>query len=224
MRILIVEDDKDMNKIITKLLHKNGYQTDSCFDGEQAQEHILQCQYDAIVMDIMMPKINGYALIQWLRDAKNNVPVLMLTAKDAIEDKVKGLDLGADDYLVKPFNIDEFLARIRAITRKNLSVKSNILSCGNLTLNRLTREVKIGDTVVSLIPKEFTILEHLLRNKGIVMSREQLENQIWNFENFGSSNNIDVYMSRLRKKIEYDKPRKMIHTIKGVGWVIKDED
>lgn len=224
MRILIVEDDKDMNKIITKLLHKNGYQTDSCFDGEQAQEHILQCQYDAIVMDIMIPKINGYALIQWLRDAKNNVPVLMLTAKDAIEDKVKGLDLGADDYLVKPFNIDEFLARIRAITRKNLSVKSNILSCGNLTLNRLTREVKIGDTVVSLIPKEFTILEHLLRNKGIVMSREQLENQIWNFENFGSSNNIDVYMSRLRKKIEYDKPRKMIHTIKGVGWVIKDED
>lgn len=222
MRILVVEDTKDMNLLIVKTLKKAGYSVDGCFDGEEAKLHLLGAEYDAILLDIMMPKLNGYELLKQIREKGIDTPVLFLTAKDAVSDRVKGLDLGADDYLVKPFDFDELLARIRVMTRKRSGNRSNVFTYADLTVDTQKRTVNRGGKEISLIPKEFTILEHLIRNQGIVLSREQLENRIWNYEYSGSSNNIDVYMSRLRKKIDGDRPVKLIHTIRGVGWVLRE--
>ncbi|MBO5159181.1 MAG: response regulator transcription factor [Lachnospiraceae bacterium] len=222
MRILVVEDSKDMNLLIVKTLKKAGYSVDGCFDGEEAKFHLLGAEYDAILLDIMVPKLNGYELLEYLRDKGCDTPVLFLTAKDTIADRVKGLDLGADDYLVKPFDFDELLARIRVMTRKRSGNRSNIFTFSDLTVDTQKRTVTRGGEEISLIPKEFTILEHLIRNQGVVLSREQLENRIWNYEYSGSSNNIDVYMSRLRKKIDGDHKVKLIHTIRGVGWVLRE--
>lgn len=222
MRILVVEDTKDMNLLIVKTLKKAGYSVDGCFDGEEAKLHLLGAEYDAILLDIMMPKLNGYELLKQIREKGIDTPVLFLTAKDAVSDRVKGLDLGADDYLVKPFDFDELLARIRVMTRKRSGNRSNVFTYADLTVDTQKRTVNRGGKEISLIPKEFTILEHLIRNQGIVLSREQLENRIWNYEYSGNSNNIDVYMSRLRKKIDGDRPVKLIHTIRGVGWVLRE--
>ena len=222
MRILVVEDTKDMNLLIVKTLKKSGYTVDGCYDGEEAKLHLLGAQYDAFLLDIMMPKINGYDFLKYLREKGHETPVLFLTAKDAVADRVKGLDLGADDYLVKPFDFDELLARIRVMTRKKAGSRSNLFTYADLIVDTQKRTVHRGDKEISLIPKEFTILEHFIRNQGIVISREQLENRIWNYEYSGSSNNIDVYMSRLRKKIDGEFSVKLIHTIRGVGWVLRE--
>ena len=223
MRILVVEDSKDMNHLIVKTLKKAGYSVDGCFDGEEAKLYLLGAEYDAILLDVMMPKLDGYGLLTQMRAQGNDTPVLFLTAKDAISDRVKGLDLGADDYLVKPFDFEELLARIRVMTRKRTGNRSNVFQYLDLSVDIQKRIVTRGGKEISLIPKEFTILEHLIRNQGVVLSREQLENKIWNYEYSGSSNNIDVYMSRLRKKIDGDHSVKLIHTIRGVGWVLKEE-
>ena len=223
MRILVVEDSKDMNHLIVKTLKKAGYSVDGCFDGEEAKLYLLGAEYDAILLDVMMPKLDGYGLLTQMRAQGNDTPVLFLTAKDAISDRVKGLDLGADDYLVKPFDFEELLARIRVMTRKRTGNRSNVFQYLDLSVDIQKRIVTRGGKEISLIPKEFTILEHLIRNQGVVLSREQLENKIWNYEYSGSSNNIDVYMSRLRKKIDGEYSMKLIHTIRGVGWVLKEE-
>ncbi|MBE6878038.1 MAG: response regulator transcription factor [Ruminococcaceae bacterium] len=222
MRILVVEDTVDMNMLIVKTLKKNGYSVDGCYDGEEAQNYILGAEYDGVILDIMMPKLDGYGLLSWMRDRGIDTPVLFLTARDAVSDRVKGLDLGADDYLIKPFDFDELLARVRAMTRKRTGSRSNIFTLDNLTVDVQRRTVHRDGVEISLLPKEFTILEHLIRNQGIVFSREQLEDKIWNFEFSGSSNNIDGYMSRLRKKIDGEKQIKLIHTIRGVGWVLRE--
>lgn len=224
MRILVVEDNKDMNLLIVKTLKKDGYSVDGCFDGEEAKLHLLGAEYDAVLLDIMMPKLNGYELLKHIREAGIDTPVLFLTAKDTVADRVKGLDLGADDYLVKPFDFEELLARIRVMTRKHSGNRSNIFTYEDLTIDTQKRTVQRGGEEILLIPKEFTILEHLIRNQGIVISREQLENRIWNFEYSGNSNNIDVYMSRLRKKVDSNHSIKLIHTIRGVGWVLRKEE
>ena len=222
MRILVVEDARDMNRLIVKTLKKEGYSVDSCFNGEEAHDFLLGTAYDAILLDIMMPRMDGYELLRRLRDKGVDTPVLFLTAKDAVADRVKGLDLGADDYLIKPFDFDELLARIRAMTRKRTGNKSNVFTLADLFVDVQRRTVMRGGEEISLLPKEFTILEHLIRNQGVVISREKLEDQIWNYEFTGSSNNIDGYMSRLRKKIDGDRPQKLLHTIRGVGWVLRE--
>ena len=223
MKILVVEDNKDMNQLILKTLKKAGYSADGCFDGEEAELHLLGAEYDAILLDIMMPKVDGYELLKRIRHKGIDTPVLFLTAKDAISDRVKGLDLGADDYLVKPFDFEELLARIRVMTRKTSGNRSNLFTYEDLSLDTKQRTVFRNKEEISLLPKEFTILEHLIRNQGVVLSREQLENQIWNYEYSGNSNNIDVYMSKLRKKIDGNHSVKLIHTIRGVGWVLRKE-
>ena len=223
MKILVVEDNKDMNRIIVKTLKMSGYSVDGCFDGEDAELHLLGAQYDAILLDIMMPKVDGYELLKRIRDKGIDTPVLFLTAKDAIADRVKGLDLGADDYLVKPFDFEELLARIRVMTRKSSGNHSNLFTYEDLSVDTKKRTIFRNGEEITLLPKEFTILEHLIRNQGTVLSREQLENQIWNYEYSGSSNNIDVYMSKLRKKIDGNHSVKLIHTIRGVGWVLRKE-
>ncbi len=224
MRILVVEDARDMNHLIVKMLKKAGYSVDGCFDGQEALEYLLGADYDAILLDVMLPKLDGYQLLQQLRSKGVDTPVLFLTARDAVADRVKGLDLGADDYLVKPFDFDELLARIRAMTRKRAGSKSNQFTLADLTVDTERRIVKRAGVEISLLPKEFTILEYMMRNQGIVLSREQLENQIWNYEYSGSSNNVDVYISRLRKKIDSGHAVKLLHTLRGVGWVLRAEE
>ena len=222
MRILVVEDERDLNLLLQKVLKKAGYTVDGCYDGEEAQLHLLGAEYDAILLDVMMPKKDGYTLIRELREQGVDTPVLFLTARDSVGDRVKGLDLGADDYLIKPFDFDELLARIRAMTRKHVGVRTNLFSAGDLVLDAQSRKVTRGGQEISLLPKEFSILEYLLRNKEKVLSREQIENRIWNYEFSGSSNNVDGYMSRLRKKIDEGREPRLIHTVKGVGWVIRE--
>lgn len=221
MRILVVEDARDMNMLIVKALKKSGYSVDGCYNGEEAQSYLLGAEYDGVVLDIMMPKMDGHQLLQWMRAKNIDTPVLFLTAKDAISDRVKGLDLGADDYLVKPFDFDELFARIRAMTRKRAGNRSNIFTVGDLTVDVQRRTAVRSNRQISLLPKEFTILECLILNKGIVISREQLEDKIWNYEFSGSSNNIDGYMSRIRKKVDAEGEEKLLHTIRGVGWVLR---
>lgn len=221
MRVLVVEDARDMNRLIEKTLKKAGYSVDCCFDGEEALSYLPGAEYDAILLDVMMPKLDGYTLLERLRDRDMAVPVMFLTAKDAVDDRVKGLDLGADDYLVKPFSFDELLARIRAMTRKRSENRKNQFFLADLTVDIERRTAFRAGKEITLFPKEFSLLECMIRNQGVVLSREQLENQIWNYEFSGSSNNIDVYISRLRKKIDSGYPLKLLHTIRGVGWVLK---
>lgn len=223
MRVIVVEDAKDMNRLIVKTLKKAGYSVDGCFDGEEALDFLLGAEYDVILLDVMMPKLDGYGLLKQLRANGDDTPVLFLTARDAVADRVKGLDLGADDYLVKPFDFDELLARIRVMTRKRAGSVSNEFVIADLAVDMKRRTAARGGVNIPLIPKEFAILEYMIRNQGIVLSREQFENQIWNYEYTGSSNNMDVYMSRLRKKIDTGYDKKLIHTIRGVGWVLRED-
>ena len=224
MRVLVAEDAKDMNRLIVKTLTRAGYSVDGCYNGEEALDFLAGAEYDAILLDVMMPKMDGYALLEKLRSQGMDTPVLFLTARDAISDRVKGLDLGADDYLVKPFDFEELLARIRAMTRKKAGKRSNVFTLGDLQVDAQSHTVPRGGQEINLLPKEFTILEYMIRNQGTVLSREQLENQIWNYEHSGSSNNIDVYISKLRKKIDGDGQSRLLHTIRGVGWVLRTEE
>ena len=224
MRVLVVEDAKDMNRLIVKTLTRAGYSVDGCYNGEEALDFLAGAEYDAILLDVLMPKLDGYALLEKLRSQGMDTPVLFLTARDAISDRVKGLDLGADDYLVKPFDFEELLARIRAMTRKKAGKRSNVFTLGDLQVDAQSHTVTRGGQEINLLPKEFTILEYMIRNQGTVLSREQLENQIWNYERSGSSNNIDVYISKLRKKIDGEGQSRLLHTIRGVGWVLRAEE
>ncbi|HJC41244.1 MAG TPA: response regulator transcription factor [Candidatus Intestinimonas pullistercoris] len=221
MRVLVVEDEQDLNLLLRKVLTKAGYTVDGCLDGEDAALHLLGAEYDAVILDVMMPKKDGYTLVQEIRSQGIDTPVLFLTARDSVADRVKGLDLGADDYLIKPFDFDELLARIRARTRKHVGLRTNLLTIGDLTMDIEQRRVTRGGEEIPLLPKEFSILEYLIRNKEKVLSREQIEDQIWNYEYSGSSNNVDGYMSRLRKKIDEGREQKLIHTMRGMGWVIR---
>lgn len=223
MRLLIAEDEKDLNRVISKRLENAGYSVDGCFDGRQALEYIDAGEFDAVIMDIMMPKMSGLEVLGTMRLHNDKTPVLLLTAKDSISDRVTGLDAGADDYLVKPFAFEELLARIRAVTRKNCGNHTNIFQIADLTLDINTHLVKRAGKVISLSAKEFDILEYMIRNKGIVLSREKIENHVWNFDYCGGTNVIDVYIRYLRKKIDDPFDSKLIHTIRGKGYVLRED-
>lgn len=223
MRILVVEDEKDLNRIITKTLTKSGYTVDSCLDGNEVEHYLAGAEYDAILMDVMLPGKDGFTIVGQMRDRGADTPVLFLTARDSVADRVTGLDLGGDDYLVKPFDFDELLARIRAMTRKHAGNRSNVFTLADLTVDTRRQRVERDGREIKLLPKEFAILEHLIRNKGAVISREQLEDRIWNYEYSGSSNNVDVYMSKLRKKLDEGYDTKLLHTVRGAGWVLRED-
>lgn len=223
MRILVVEDEKDLNRVISKRLENEGYSVDRCFDGEEALEYINMSEFDIIIMDIMMPKISGIEVLKNIRNKRNETPVLLLTAKDSISDRVNGLDAGAQDYLVKPFAFEELLARIRAITRKAAGYSTNIFSIADLTLDINTHTVVRGNKIINLSAKEFDILEYMMRNKEIVLSREKIESHVWNYNYCGGTNVVDVYIRYLRKKIDEDFDVKLIHTIRGAGYVLRVE-
>ena len=222
MRILVAEDEKNLNSIIVKSLKANNYTVDACFDGEEALDYIGCAEYDAVVLDIMMPKMSGIEVVKQLRSRNNKVPVLFLTAKDSIEDRVTGLDAGADDYLVKPFALDELLARVRVMIRRSSDSVDHTLKIADLTADTQKMTVFRGDTEIILTGKEFAILEYMLRNKGVVLTREKIEQHIWNYDYEGGTNVVNVYIRYLRKKIDDGFEPKLIHTVRGAGYVLKE--
>lgn len=222
MRILLAEDEQDLNHIITQKLTADGYSVDSCFDGQEAIDVLSYTDYDAVILDIMMPKADGFSVLRFLREANRSTPVLFLTAQDAVSDRVKGLDSGANDYLVKPFSFEELSARLRAMTRTACGATSNILSVADLSLDCAAHMVKRGEKEIKLSAKEYALLEYLMHNQGIVLSREKIENHIWNFDYEGGTNVVDVYISYLRKKIDEGYDNKLIHTIRGKGYVLRE--
>ena len=227
MRILVVEDEKKINDVIVKTLKKEKYGVDSCFDGEEALDYIFSVEYDIILLDIMLPKKDGFEVLKSMRKKGIKTPVLFLTARDQIEDRVRGLDLGADDYLVKPFAFEELLARIRVVLRKNsgsVEDSGNILKIANLTVDCNKHEVFRDDVSIKLSAKEFSILEYMMRNKGRVVSKEKIEEHVWDFDYEGGSNIVEVYIKFLRKKVDNDFSPKLIHTIRRVGYILKVEN
>ena len=224
MRILVVEDEVNLNDIIVKKLKLEHYGVDSCFDGKEALDYIFSAEYDVILLDIMLPKLDGFEVLKKIRNKNIKTPVLLLTARDGIEDRVQGLDFGADDYLVKPFAFDELLARIRVLLRRNTDNASNIFTLSNLTVNCNSHEVFRDNTSIKLSTREFTILEYMIRNKEKVLSREKIEQHIWDYNYEGGTNVVDVYIKYLRKKIDDNFSPKLIHTIRGIGYILKVEN
>ena len=220
MRILLAEDENDLNNIISRSLTAEQYSVDCCFDGEEAIDYINAVEYDLIILDIMMPKKNGLEVLKYIRNNKITTPVIFLTAKDSTEDKVVGLDLGANDYLTKPFALDELLARIRVLTRNVSSDNSNILKCSDLELNVKTHIVKRDGKNIDLSSKEYQLLEYLMYNQDMILSRTKIENHIWNFDYEGGTNVVDVYIRYLRQKIDNDYEHKLIHTKRGMGYML----
>lgn len=225
MRILIAEDEKDLNDLLKKRLEKQQYSVDVCYDGQEALDYLEVTEYAVVILDIMMPKVDGLTVLKQIRKKKKNIPVLLLTAKDSIEDRVTGLDLGADDYLVKPFAFEELLARIRVMIRKTASVgtKTNIIEIADLNIDLNTHRVMRAGKEIELSSKEFAVLRYLALNQGIVLSREKIEQNIWNYDYMGSSNVIDVYIRYLRRKIDASFEKKLIHTVRGAGYVLREE-
>lgn len=223
MRILVIEDETPLLQIIKKRLNEEGYAVDTAKDGKAGLELAESVVYDCIVLDIMLPVKDGFTVLKILRAKKIGSPILILTARDAIEDRVSGLNLGADDYLVKPFSFDEFLARLRALLRRQGEEKVNVLSIGDLTLDTNTRIVTRGEKYIELTSKEYAILEYLLRNKNIVLKKSQIAEHIWDFNFDYTSNIVEVYIRYLRRKIDSDFNSKLIHTVRGVGYVIREK-
>lgn len=222
MRILLAEDEEDLNRIITQKLTSDGYSVDSCLDGCEALEFLDCAEYDALILDIMMPGADGFEILRQLRASGKSTPVLFLTARDSVTDRVKGLDSGANDYLTKPFSFEELMARLRAMTRAPFGMTNNLLQIDDLVIDCASHQVKRGDTDILLSAKEYALLEYLMRNQGVVLSREKIEDHIWNFDYQGGTNVVDVYISYLRKKIDGNHPRKLIHTVRGSGYVLRE--
>lgn len=221
MRILVVEDEEKIANFIKRGLKEEGYAVDIAYDGEQGQFLATTEAYDLVVLDLMVPKIDGLTLCRKLREEKNTVPLLMLTAKDSVRDKVAGLDSGADDYLTKPFAFEEFLARVRALLRKGKPLETK-LKVADLELDLLSHKVIRAGQTIELTAKEYTLLEYLMRNAGNVVTRTNLSEHVWdmNFDSF--TNVIDVYINYLRNKIDQNFKKKLIHTIRGRGYVLKE--
>ncbi len=223
MRILVVEDEKKVASFIAKGLTEESYAVDVAYDGEEGVFMALENDYDLIVLDLMLPKLDGMEILKKIRDSGKDVPVLILTAKDSVEDIVAGLEGGSDDYLTKPFAFAELLARIRALLRRSQEQKKiTTLKAGDLTLNPLTREVKRGDRKIELTSKEYALLEYFMRNVNKVLTRTLISEHVWNYEFDPLTNVVDVYVNYLRKKIDQPSETKLIHTVRGVGYILKE--
>ena len=222
MRILVVEDEKRLNRIISEALEDEGYSVDSCFNGLDALDYAAGADYDVIILDIMMPKIDGLEVVRRLRSGGNSTPVLFLTARDSVADRVTGLESGGDYYLVKPFDFQELMAVVRVMTRKYTGNRSNVYTIADLTLDATARTVTRAGKSIELTAKEFALLEYMMRNKGVVLSREMIENNLWNYDYEGGTNVVDVYVGYLRKKMDTGYDKKLIHTVWGTGWVLKE--
>lgn len=223
MRVLYAEDEEDMNHIVTKKLEEEGYSVDSCLDGEEVLDYLRMTEYDVVILDVMMPEADGYQVLRRMRETGIGIPVIFLTAKDGIPDRIKGLDSGANDYLVKPFSLEELAARVRVLTRSAYQKADNLLKAGDLVMDCSAHSVERNHKKLHLSAKEYQLLEYLMMNHGIVVSREQIEDHIWNFDYEGGTNVVDVYIRYLRKKIDEGYDRKLIHTVRGSGYVLREE-
>lgn len=222
MRVLIVEDDAQVRTALSRALNFEGYEIETASDGAEGLEKVLTSAPDAIVLDVMMPHVDGLEATRRLRARGDTTPILMLTARHEVSDRVAGLDAGADDYLVKPFALEELLARLRALLRRSEPDTTEVMSVADLTLDPSTRRVQRGDTPVELTKTEFQLLELLMFNEGIVLTRETIYERIWGFDFGTSSNSLDVYIGYLRRKTEPDGAARLIHTVRGVGYVIRE--
>lgn len=222
MRILVAEDERDLNRILTSSLEAEHYSVDSCHSGTEALEYLESAEYDAAVLDIMMPGMDGLTVLKKIRQKKISTPVILLTARDSIEDRVSGLDAGANDYLVKPFAYEELSARIRVLLRKPAETPKTCYRVGGLEVHMDTHQVLRDGEEVKLSGKEFALLRYMVQNAGTVLSRDRLEQHLWNYDYMGSSNVIDVYIRYLRKKIDDGRETKLIHTVRGAGYVLKE--
>ena len=223
MRILVVEDEKHLNRIISEAVEDEGYSVDSCYNGLEALEYLECAQYDVMILDVMMPKMDGFTLVRKLRERGDNTPVLFLTARDAVADKVQGLESGGDYYLTKPFEFKELMAVVRVMARKYTGNRSNVYTIADLSLDSNTRTVTRAGKNIELTAKEFSLLEYMMRNKEVVLSREMIENNLWNYDYEGGTNVVDVYVGYLRKKMDTGFSKKLIHTVWGTGWVLKEK-
>lgn len=223
MKILVVEDERDLNRVITKHLKKNNYSVDSCYNGEEALDFVEYSSYDLIITDIMMPVMDGYEFINKLRKNNNTTPVIMLTAKDTLSDKIMGLDSGADDYIIKPFEFEELLARIRVLMRRNYGLSTNEIVIEDVVLNIARKSVKRGDNNIELTGKEYEVFEFLMKNMNSIVSRDMILEHVWDYDYTGASNMIDVIVKNIRKKLDVGSRTQIIHTKRGLGYVVKKD-
>lgn len=221
MRVLVVEDEKDLNSIICSKLVKEGYNVDACYDGQAALDYMEAENYDGAIMDIMIPNKDGITVLREMRNAGIQVPVLFLAAKTETQDIVRGLDAGASDYMTKPFEFSELMARLRVMLRTQNPVNENVITCGSLVVDMNNRQAIRDGKVIDLTVREYAILEYLARNRNVVVTREQIRVNIWNIDDDVNSNVIDVYIRYLRRKIDDNYEEKLIHTIRGVGYKLE---
>ena len=223
MRLLVVEDEGGIAGALRQGLSEQGYAVDVARDGEQGRDHALAATYDVILLDILLPKLDGLSLLRDLRKRGMTTPILLLTARDAIDDRVAGLDAGADDYLVKPFSFSELLARIRALLRRPVLRAGDRLVTGDVAMDLGARTVTRGTQAVTLTPREFAVLEYLLRHPGQALSRTQIAEGVWSWEFHGESNVVDVYIGYLRRKLDEDGVPSIIETLRGYGYRLRNE-
>jgi two-component system, OmpR family, copper resistance phosphate regulon response regulator CusR len=223
MKILIVEDERKVANFVKKGLQEEGYAVDLASNGEDGLKMALDTSYDLIILDIYLPKLDGLSALRKIRDEKVTTPVLLLTVRATIEDKVLGLDSGADDYLTKPFAFEELLARVRALLRRRSEIGTNVLRYEDLALDLVSHTAMRADKKIELSVKEFALLEYFMRNPGRVLTRTMIINHVWNYDFDNESNVIDVYVNYLRKKIDFQDRKKLIHTVRGAGYVLKTD-
>jgi DNA-binding response OmpR family regulator len=224
MRLLVVEDEPALLSVIVKQLGKKGYQVDACDNGMEAEDYLALAEYDCVVLDRMLPGKDGVSILKKFRSLGKSTPVLLLTAMDSISHRVEGLDAGADDYLVKPFSFEELFARVRALTRRSFTQKDAVLRAADLELNTSRGTVRRGEQDIALSAKEYSLLEYLMRNQGIVLSRDQIISHVWSFDFEGDSNVVDVYIRYLRRKMDKGFTPLLIHTIRGRGYLLTDKE
>jgi DNA-binding response OmpR family regulator len=223
MRVLVVEDEPKIARFIRKGLTEEGYAVDVAGNGEEAIAYALSAPFDLIILDLLLPRVDGITVCRKVRESNMSVPILILTARDSIEDRVTGLDAGADDYLVKPFAFAELLARIRALLRRPRTSKPDILAVGDLSLDIVRHSVTRSESVIELTPKEYSLLEYMVRNKCQALTRTQILQHVWDYDFYAGSNIVDVNVLYLRKKIDEGHEAKLIKTIRGVGYSICDD-
>ncbi|MGB9800725.1 MAG: response regulator transcription factor [Thermanaerothrix sp.] len=222
-RILIIEDDEAIQRILKRALTYEGYVVEAALDGESGLRLFRESRPDLVVLDWMLPGINGLEVCQRLR-AASKVPILMLTAKDTVQDRVQGLDAGADDYIVKPFQVEEFLARVRALLRRTEAERAPVLKFADLELDTRTRQARRGQRVIPLTAREFDLLELFMRHPRQVLTREMIFDRIWGYDFSGESNVLDVYIRYLRQKLEAEGEPRLIHTLRSVGYVLRETE
>ena len=224
MKILLVEDEAEIGELIKTGLEKEEFSVDYCKDGDSGMEHAMSNSYDAIVLDVMLPGKSGLEILKMVRAGQNNVPIIIITARGETEDRIEGLDLGADDYLPKPFFVEELIARLRAIWRRSSETGMSVLNVGTLSANLMSREVVRSGRQIEMTPKEFSLLAFLMRAPGRVLTRTQILEQVWGYHFDPGTNLVDVYIRRLRSKIDFEGEIPLIETLRGVGYRMQDPD